>query len=194
MRICFPSYDTMHLTGRPAPLTCIPPLTADSGSGGTANSLSTAQNDSAASSARLSSSSTNPSSVETNSARNVKPPGQRSYDDIPAPPPAASRSGFLKNAGRTFSFGINRNSSREINDLPPIPPIPSDKSRRSTVTNSRDRAMTASSVTTATAPRLDDSSFSIKESDDDFGNMFAGIQHKSSREVSRDKHLILCHL
>lgn len=152
------------------------------GSGGTANSLSTAQNDSAASSARLSSSSTNPSSVETNSARNAKPPGQRSYDDIPAPPPAASRSGFLKNAGRTFSFGINRNSSREINDLPPIPPIPSDKSRRSTVTNSRDRAMTASSVTTATAPRLDDSSFSIKESDDDFGNMFAGIQHKSSRE------------
>lgn len=105
-------------------------------------------------------------------------------DDIPTPPPHTSRGGFLKNAGRTFSFGINRNQSREVNEAPPVPALP-DKNRRDTITNSRERAMTESSVTTATPPRLDESSFSIRGSEeDDFGNMFAGIAHKSSREVS----------
>lgn len=43
--------------------------------------------------------------------------------------------------------------------------------------------MTVSSVTTATAPRLDDSSFSLKSNDDDFGNMFANVGSNPSREV-----------
>lgn len=45
--------------------------------------------------------------------------------------------------------------------------------------------MTVSSVTTATPPRLDDSSFSIKSNDDDFGNMFAGLGSRSSQEVRK---------
>ena len=69
--------------------------------------------------------------------------------------------------------------------MPSLPAPPTDKDRRGTITTSRDRAMTVSTITTATAPRLEDSSFSMKGSDDDFGNMFANLQHKSSREVSR---------
>ncbi|KAJ9652924.1 hypothetical protein H2198_007833, partial [Neophaeococcomyces mojaviensis] len=154
---------------------------ANRGSGGTSNSLSTAQYDSAASSTRLSSSSTNPSSVDTRSDKNVKAVGQRYYEDIPLPPPHNPRAGFLKNAGRTFSFGINRNQSREANDLPTVS---SDPSRPPTNATARDRAMTVSSVTTATAPRLDDHAFSLKESDDDFGNMFANLGARSNGENS----------
>ena len=167
-----------------APITTSP-TDKYSGSGGTTNSLSTAAYDSAASSARYSNSSTNPSSVDSGSSRNVKAAAQRSYDDIPPPPPPthASRAGFLKNAGRTFSFGINKNSSKETNEIPP--PMPTDRSRRTTVTEQpRERAMTMNSVVTVDPPRLDDSSFSLKSSDDDFGNMFANVGKRASREVS----------
>lgn len=151
-----------------------------SGSGGTNNSLATVPYDSAASSTRYSNSSTNPSSVDSGSGRNVRAhatsASQLPYDDIPAPP-AHSKAGFLKNAGRTFSFGINKHNPRESPEQPPTMhsqlPHPS-----------RERAMTTSSVTTATPPRLDDSNFSLKSSDDDFGNMFASLGSKASREVS----------
>lgn len=94
---------------------------------------------------------------------------------------------------------MSRNASRETNDLPPAPA--EERSRRGTNTTARERAMTASSITTATPPRLDDSSFSLKEADDDFGNMFASIESKPSRDVSlscyltlvdRPKHAIDC--
>lgn len=47
--------------------------------------------------------------------------------------------------------------------------------------------MTASTTTTATPPRLDDRSFSIRDTEDEFGNMFANLTTKSSREVSSIK-------
>jgi len=56
-------------------------LITNSGSGGTSNSLSTTQYDSAASSTRLSVASTNPSSVDARSDKNVKAIGHRSYED-----------------------------------------------------------------------------------------------------------------
>ncbi|KAK5076045.1 hypothetical protein LTR64_008511 [Lithohypha guttulata] len=155
---------------------------ANRGSGATSNSLSTAPYDSAASSTRYSNSSTNPSSVDSGSGRNIKAAaGQPVYDDIPVPPPHIAKSGFLKNAGRTFSFGITKHNSRESNDLPS--PLPSDRHRRPALAETRERAMTTSSVTTATAPRLDDATFSTKDGDDDFGNMFANLDSRSSRDV-----------
>lgn len=155
-------------------------LTVPSGSANTANSLSTAPYDSATSSTRYSNSSTNPSSVDSGSGRNVKPTGQRFYDEVSN----NQRGGFLKSAGRTFSFGINRHNSKEASE--PIPQHPPETNRRTTMTESRERTMTvSSSITTATPPRLDDSSFSIKESDDDFGNMFANLGSKPGGNVSR---------
>lgn len=148
----------------------------------TTNSLTTLPNDSTASS-RYSNSSTNPSSVDSGSSRNVKPTGQRYYEDNTGAQGHSSKPSFLKNAGRTFSFGIGKhNQSRDMTDLPP--PVPTHRATTSNV-HQRERSMTESSVSTAAPPRLDDHTFSIKASaDDDFGNMFAHMNTKSSREVS----------
>lgn len=114
----------------------------------------------------------------------MKPIGQRFYEDA-AVQGHASKPSFLKNAGRTFSFGIGKhNTSKDMSD---VPPLPTDAGRRTTISSvqQRERSMTESSASTAAPPRLDDHTFSIKATgDDDFGNMFAHLGSKSSREVS----------
>lgn len=151
-------------------------LTTHRGSGGTENSLSTAPYDSAASSTRLSVS-TNPSSIDARSDRNVQ-----TFKDIPVPPPSA-RPGFLRNSARTFSLGLGNKSRQELPDLssaPPVPPVPQHDH-----INTRSRAVTASSASTATPPRLFDSDLDLDSSElDGFGNMFDGIGSKQSRDVS----------
>jgi hypothetical protein len=138
-----------------------------SGSGGTEHSGSTAPYDSAASSSRLSVS-TNPSSIDAKSDRNV----QAQYKDIPVPPAPSARPGFLRNSARTFSLGMGLKSKEPSYPTPAdsngaLPPLPLE---------SRGRAATASSASTATPPRLFDSDLALDSSElNDFGNMFEGI-------------------
>lgn len=174
----------MHLTGTPVFERPSEILTDSHSSSDTTNSLTTLPNDSTASS-RYSNASTNPSSVDSGSSRNVKQAGQRFYEDASTAQSHVSKPSFLKNAGRTFSFGISKhNASRDMSD---VPPLPTDAGRRTAASSiqQRERSMTESSVSTAAPPRLDEHTFSIKASgDDDFGNMFAHMGAKSSREVS----------
>jgi hypothetical protein len=158
-----------------------------SGSGGTVNSLSTkAPYGSAASSARLSSSSTIPSSSSNHSEVLVTSANQRPFHDIPVPPTQPSRPSFsLKSAGRTFSFGTKpARSSPGVS--PPRASTSTTTTDPSTPTadGTRERAMTASTASTATPPRLLDSDFSIDGDDaDEFSNMFANIGKRSSRNL-----------
>ncbi|CAK7265664.1 hypothetical protein SEPCBS119000_001628 [Sporothrix epigloea] len=74
------------------------------------------------------------------------------YSDVPVPPiPKSSTTGsFFKSAGRTFSFGSQKKHVPMVSDerAPQTPPNGS--------TTGRDRSTTASTVTTATPPRLED--------------------------------------
>lgn len=154
-------------------------LTVYSGSGGTEHSHSPALNDSAASSARLSTSSTNPSSVDTRSDKNVQAAGQRPFNDIPVPPPSTARPGFMRDSSRTFSFGMAKRSSPASSPggLPPQ------------VNNKRDRAVTSSTTSTATPPRLFDSDLALENSElDGFGNMFDHIGTSSRSQGVRLIH------
>ncbi|KIX00401.1 uncharacterized protein Z518_10540 [Rhinocladiella mackenziei CBS 650.93] len=139
------------------------------GSGGTERSHSTAPNDSAASSTRLSTSSTNPSSIDTRSDKIVHGSGSRPYNDIPVPLPASARPGFLRNPTRTCSFGVTGDDRRSPTSFSPagIPPL---------VDNGRNRATTTSTTSTATPPRLFDSDLALENPElDGFGNMFDHI-------------------
>ncbi|EXJ81367.1 hypothetical protein A1O3_07658 [Capronia epimyces CBS 606.96] len=137
------------------------------GSGGTERSHSTAPYDSGASSTRLSISSTNPSSLDTKSDKNVQNSTQRPLNDIPVPPPLSAKTAFLRSPGRTFSFGIVKGGRESPNFSPGEP---------AALTNSRNRAVTSSSASTATPPRLFDSDLALDNSElDGFGNMFDHI-------------------
>lgn len=161
----------MQATGRRKPIRSIhniKQLTRFRGSGGTERSHSTAPNGSAASSARLSTSSTNPSSLDTKSDKNVPNSGSRPFNDIPVPPPPSGRHGFLASPTKTLSLGImkgSRGSPTSPSGGPPVLP-----------NNPRNRTMTSSTASTATPPRLFDSDLALENSElDAFGNMFDHI-------------------
>ncbi|KAJ5088219.1 hypothetical protein N7456_011835 [Penicillium angulare] len=121
-------------------------------------------------STRLSSSSTQPSSMEVPSHEDVSPHSRN--EDIPALPAQNTHStiasGFLA-AARTFSFGGKNKPSNS-----PAPP------RHATPDEyTRNRAMTNSTDETATPPKLTDEEFNLGASSDDFGKMF---DHLGKRE------------
>ncbi|KAI1113603.1 hypothetical protein F5Y14DRAFT_417218 [Nemania sp. NC0429] len=93
-------------------------------------------------------------------SRKPLPPVDNSASAIPPVPPVHKSSGFLKQAGRTFSFGGTKKST-----LPPIPseePVPPMPEYNTPATPSgRSRATTASTVTSATPPKLEDSDFKL---------------------------------
>ncbi|KIW17798.1 hypothetical protein PV08_04993 [Exophiala spinifera] len=137
------------------------------GSAGTQGSRSTVHLDSAASSTRLSTSSTNPSSVDTRSDKNVQVPGSKPYNDIPAPPHTTARHGFLRSPPRALSFGVIKGSRSSPISAQGDYPHPD---------NTRSRAVTTSSQSTATPPRLFDSDLALDNSElDGFENMFDHI-------------------
>ena len=78
---------------------------------------------------------------------------KQQYGDIPLPPipKSSTTSSFLKSAGRTLSFGGNKKHLPILPDdgKPPQTP-PTDAS------SGRDRSMTASTVTTATPPKIEE--------------------------------------
>ncbi|KAK5195115.1 hypothetical protein LTR72_003471 [Exophiala xenobiotica] len=137
------------------------------GSAGTEHSHSTAQIDSAASSARLSTSSTNPSSVDARSEKNIQPSGPGPFNDIPVPPSSA-RAGFIRSPPRALSFGITKGTRSSPTSSPSgLPPLTG---------NTRSRAVTTSTASTVTPPRLFDSDLALENSElDGFGNMFDHI-------------------
>lgn len=169
----------MQITGMSGTTSPFPALINCRGSGGTENSLSTTHYDSGASSTRLSTS-TNPSSVDTRSDRNVQAP----FKDIPVPPPPSARPGFLRNSARTFSIGVGIKSSKENHHQSPTG-TPAPAIHPANIQDSRGRAMTASSASTATPPKLFDSDLALDSSKlDSFENMFEGMGLRSSRDVS----------
>ncbi|KAK4935821.1 hypothetical protein LTR10_023186 [Elasticomyces elasticus] len=145
------------------------PDAGNRGSAGTQRSLSTAPNDSAASSARLSTSSTNPSSIETRSEHNVQSSSSQPPNDVPVQATPTASSGFLRSPPRALSFGMSKGGqstpTSPQGDLPPQLGKP------------RNRTATASTASTATPPRLFDSDLVLDNSElDGFGNMFDHIR------------------
>ncbi|EEP82930.1 predicted protein [Uncinocarpus reesii 1704] len=113
-------------------------LTGSTGSGGTNNSSSTGRLYDSSSSAKFSSSSTLPSDNSTH--------------DITVPPiPESSFASALRAAGRTFSFGTK----------PPKIVPPNQTTPRQSHSMARERAMTASTTSTATPPRLLESDLNL---------------------------------
>ncbi len=86
------------------------------------------------------------------------------------PIPKSSSAGFLKAAGRTFSFGGQKKH------LPAAPTI--EESPPSTPANGRPRAPTSSTSTTVTPPRVD-SDFNL-DLGGDFGKMLLGNDKRAS--------------
>ncbi|KAI1176877.1 hypothetical protein F4777DRAFT_236929 [Nemania sp. FL0916] len=96
----------------------------------------------------------------TPTSRKPVPPVDDSISSIPPVPPVHKSSGFLKQAGRTFSFGgSKKHTLPPIPSEEPAPPMPEFKT--STTPSGRSRATTASTVTTATPPKLEDSDFKL---------------------------------
>jgi hypothetical protein len=150
----------------------------------TNNSVSTkAPYSSAASSARLSSSSTIPSSADTRSDISAASGNPKHFHDIPVPPAPVPRPPFsLRSSARTFSFGSRTGGPVSIASQPPPPAV-----RRGvpTVDSSRDRAFSASTASTATPPKLLDSELGFGDGDaDGFSNMFDNIGNRDSRNMS----------
>ncbi|KIW88017.1 uncharacterized protein Z519_11127 [Cladophialophora bantiana CBS 173.52] len=158
------------------------PDASNRGSGGTERSHSTAPNDSAASSARLSTSSTNPSSIDTKSDKNVQGgAGSRPFNDISAPHSVLTRPGFIRSPARTFSFGVVKGSrASPASPTSALPPL---------IDTTRNRAVTTSTTSTATPPRLFDTDLSLESSElDEFGNMFDHIGSSRDAVPSRPIH------
>ncbi|KAI1986865.1 hypothetical protein LOZ51_000023 [Ophidiomyces ophidiicola] len=138
-------------------------LTGSTGSGGTNNSSSPGRLYDSSSSAKFSSSSTLPS--------------DNSAHDIPIPPiPESSFASAWRAAGRTFSFG-----GRPPKIVPPNPSTP-----RQSQSTTRERALTGSTNSTATPPRLLDSDLNLDMSDD-FSNIFEGFEKRKSQTTLDSK-------
>src|SRR6266536_5353329 len=143
-----------------------------SGSGGTNNSASTGGlYDSSASSARFSSSSTLPSSTDVPVHGDSNFSLKRALQEIPVPPILESQPTFSlrAKAGRTFSFGTKSpKSSPMTSSTPGTGQLDSPTIKNVT----RERAMTASTASTATPPKLLDSDVSFDSGSEGFSNMF----------------------
>ncbi|KAE8144775.1 hypothetical protein BDV25DRAFT_86121 [Aspergillus avenaceus] len=97
---------------------------------------------------------------EPNSSEAQSPHSKNLYD-IPIPP----LSGALRAAGRTFSFGGRFSKTSTSTPLPqPSTPGPS-----------RGRAMTSSTISTATPPQLPDTDLQFGEEGNEFSNMFNDV-------------------
>jgi hypothetical protein len=166
-----------------------------SGSGGTNNSASTAPYGSAASSARFSSSSTIPSStdISNESHANSMVSAQRPFQDIPVPSAQRSRGWSIKNAGRTFSFATKQKNEAPVESLPPPRPSPTIIQETNFTPGRRERAMTASTASTATPSRLLDGDLAFGDSDlDNFGNMFDSFGRRSNRASAKVVNSTTC--
>ncbi|GAW25166.1 hypothetical protein SAMD00023353_0202580 [Rosellinia necatrix] len=149
-------------------------------------------------SSRHSNVSMTPSSVEnippqdewrSHSNRKPLPPVDNFASSIPPVPPVHKSAGFLKQAGRTFSFGGNKK-----NTLPPIPseestpPVPEYKTPATP--GGRSRATTDSTVTSATPPKLEDSDFKLDLGGEWGSSMLTKFDKRSSVATLREREVV----
>ena len=177
------------------------------GSGGTQKSSSSGGlYDASSSSARFSSSSTLPStsSVENHTDDYIHA-HPKPLSVLPIPPIPAAHSGFFRQAGRTFSSGKKAaqaariaQASQAAEDVPEQKEMFSTPQHRVTSADvseiphiSRQRAMTETSGSTATPPKLLDTDLDFGQLDDpdDFGNMFEGFG-REGKTVSRSPDIL----
>lgn len=160
-------------------------LIFDRGSGGTTNSLSSGYYDNSGSSARHSSSSTLPSSLDADHDPDggelfpIKKKNSLPLNNFPVPEPPPS---FAARAGRAFSFGLRNSKSSSLMATPTASTaaVNTPTLTRSDIDDSiRDRALTTSSyASTARPPQLDAAISTTDFADDDFGNMFEGLRQE----------------
>ncbi|KAH8698268.1 hypothetical protein BGW36DRAFT_396091 [Talaromyces proteolyticus] len=154
------------------------PLPNNRGSAGTHQSNSTGGPYDSSSSARYSSSSTLPSSTDVP----VHNDPARGFHDIPVPESPSLFS--LRAAGRTFSFGTRPSRFSTPTHTPqhaqqPLPPQP--QQQPVSAAHIRDRAMTASSASTATPPKLLETDLNLDAGDNDnFSSMFENFGKRKS--------------
>lgn len=176
------------------------------GSGGTALSGSSGYFDTSSSSARYSSSSTLPSSIEAEheaeqedlfprknanaNATNASTPSNRSSaasNALPEPP------SFTARAGRAMSFGLRNKQNPSPGTMTAATAYMPDLPENSLI---RDRATTMSSnASTAVPPRLDANLGSMSDFGSDFGmNMFEGLSSPRHTPASAPKNEVVAPL
>ncbi|KAH7137278.1 hypothetical protein B0J13DRAFT_76284 [Dactylonectria estremocensis] len=125
---------------------------------------------------RHSNASTAPSSADLDDSKHG---GKKNLHDIGARSgPKSSGSGFLNRAGRTFSFGVQKKhsaASPSHETVPEVPPVPTIQHQDYT---GRARGMTDSTTSTATPPKLEESSG--MDLGGDFGSMFSSFDKRAS--------------
>lgn len=147
-------------------------LTDPRGSGGTNHSTSTGRPYDCSSSTHFSSSSTLPSSTDVPAQNDIS----RTFHDIPVPPVPESASFFsLRTAGRTLSFGTRPGKISTPTQQQ------QHQQHQGGFTERGERAMTASSESTATPPKLLDSDLDLRGGyDDNFSKMFESFGRRKS--------------
>ncbi|KAK3397672.1 hypothetical protein B0T20DRAFT_355536 [Sordaria brevicollis] len=131
-----------------------------------------------ASSSTTKATSTDNSSRHSNSST---APSSADSGDVPVPPiPKSSSGGFLRAAGRTFSFGGGKKPLPIVPaEQEPVPPLSSgSQDYNQAMAPTRPRATTTSTSTTVTAPRVDDDLG--MDLGGDFGKMVLGNDKRAS--------------
>lgn len=174
-----------------------PLSTATRGSGGTTNSGSSGYYDSSSASARHSSTSTLPSSVDPDREEDLfahrasAPVIQGMYqtvtggaeDHAPLPPPPS----FSSRAARAFSFGNRKSNGRpstDSKDVPPVPPVhqyngESNRPITSATSPNRERAMTTSSYASTAVPLKPELNLGTDFGDEFSSSMFDDLQREA---------------
>ncbi|KAL2168456.1 hypothetical protein VTG60DRAFT_7258 [Thermothelomyces hinnuleus] len=145
---------------------------------GSSNTTKTTSTDN---SSRHSNASTAPSSADTGGSDEWRGAQRKPPVDVPVPPiPKPSSAGFLKAAGRTFSFGGQKKPSPGPPTIEESPPSSPAATGVPTPANGRPRAPTSSTstTTTVTPPRLDN------DFDLDLGGDFGKLVLESDKRAS----------
>ncbi|EGS23354.1 uncharacterized protein CTHT_0010220 [Thermochaetoides thermophila DSM 1495] len=130
-------------------------------------------------SSRHSNASTTPSSTDMGGIEDSRGGQKKLPSDVPVPPipKSSATTGFLRAAGRTFSFGGQKKHQLAQPTITESPPATSESDPK-TPSNGRSRAATTSTTTTLTPPRVD-SDFEL-DLGGDFGKLVLGSDHRSS--------------
>ncbi|KAI0176428.1 hypothetical protein GGR52DRAFT_579789 [Hypoxylon sp. FL1284] len=159
---------------------------------GSSNTTKTASDNSS----RHSNASTAPSSTDLPPQEDWRHTGRKSVSAMDGPaPPAHKSGGFLKQAGRTFSFGSKKGPLPTIpaeDSVPAVPAMPDEYNPYNPYNpgtpTGRSRAETTSTVSTATPPRVDDRDFML-DLGGDLSSMLK-FDKRASVATLKDRNLV----